>query len=285
MSTIGKIFTVLNLILAAAFLGWAAHALNVNQEWRQKWEKTVADTAKEKQAVDAELASTKAKLTAADKDLQARMSERDTLKNEKDRLEASVADLTKQTTVQQVSLDKIAATLQGIEESKTQLQGDKEKADKAQRDADAARTAAEQAQATAESMANEMKANLEKANNTIADLEKTREGLKKERGSLEASLATLQANTHANASDYLPMPEIQGGVLDVSMAVEPGIVALNVGENKGVKRGYTFEIYDGKTYKGQARVEFVHGDMSSAIITRKVPGQTIRQGDSASTRL
>lgn len=285
MSTIGKIFTVLNLILAAAFLGWAAHSLNVNQEWRTKYDKTVADTTKEKAALDAELKTTNAKLTAADKDLQAAKSERDSLKNDKDRLDASVLEANKKNTEMQASLDKISLTLQGIEEAKTQLQGDKDKADKAQRDADAARTAAEQAKADAEKMANELKANLEKANNTIADREKSLEDLKKDRSSLEASLATLQANTHANLSDFVSMPEIQGGVLDVSMAVEPGIVAINVGENKGVKRGYTFEIYDGKTYKGQARVEYVHGDMSSAIITRKVPGQTIRQGDSASTRL
>lgn len=285
MSTIGKIFTVLNLILAAAFLGWAAHALNVNQEWRQKYEKNVADTSKEKSALDAEIKTVNAKLTASDKDLQAAKSERDGLKNDKDRLEAANRDATAKNTEMQASLDKISQTLQGIEESKTALQNDKEKADKAQRDADAARTAADQAKAEAEKMANELKSKLEDANNSIADLEKTRTSLQKERSSLEASLATLQANTHASVADFQSMPEIQGGVLDVSMAVAPGIVALNVGESKGVKRGYTFEIYDGKTYKGQARVEFVHGDMSSAIITRLVPGQTIHQGDSASTRL
>ena len=62
-------------------------------------------------------------------------------------------------------------------------------------------------------------------------------------------------------------------------------VAVNVGSVQGVKRGYTFEIFDGATYKGQVRIEFVHGDMASGLITRTVPGQSIRQGDGATTRL
>jgi hypothetical protein len=285
MSTIGKIFTVLNLILAAAFLGWAAHALNVNQEWRQKYEKNVADTTKAKSEVDAELKAANARLVQLDKDLQARVGENSDLKNAKERLDATVLDLTKKGTEMQASLDKIALTLQGIEEQKTALQNEKDKADKAMRDAETARGAAQQAQTEAEKTANQLKADNEKAQNSIADLEKQKTDLQKQRSSLETQLQTLVANTNANPADFMPVPDIQGGVLDVSMAVAPGIVALNVGSNKGVKRGYTFEIYDGKTYKGQARVEFVHGDMSSAIITRTVPGQTIRQGDSASTRL
>jgi hypothetical protein len=71
----------------------------------------------------------------------------------------------------------------------------------------------------------------------------------------------------------------------VETSVAPGLVAINVGSNKGVKRGYTFEIYDGGTYKGQVRVEFVHADMCSGLITRTAPGQSMRQGDGATTRL
>ena len=81
------------------------------------------------------------------------------------------------------------------------------------------------------------------------------------------------------------MPDIKGAVLDISTAVQPGLIAINKGTADGVKRGFTFEIYDGKVYKGQARVEFVHETMCSAILTRSVAGQSIRQGDGAATRL
>lgn len=285
MSTIAKIFTVLNLILAAAFLGWAASALKSNQEWREKYERRDVDAIAEKTKLDTDNRALGAKVTDLEKRNQALISERDELKNAKDRLETEVAGERTKTTQQQASLDQIAATLQGIEDTKGQLQTDKDRAEKAMRDAEAARAAAIEAQSAAEKLANELQAQLETANLSIADLEKARTTLQKDRTSLETQIETLVANTGARVEDFAPVPDISGGVLGVSMAVEPGLVSINAGSNKGVKRGYTFEIYDGKTYKGQARVEFVHPEMSSAVITIKVPGQTIRQGDSASTRL
>jgi hypothetical protein len=81
------------------------------------------------------------------------------------------------------------------------------------------------------------------------------------------------------------MPLIEGRVLDVAMNVQPGLIAINQGSANGVERGFTFEVYDGKTYKGQVRVEYVHENVCSALILRAVPGQKIKQGDSASTRL
>jgi hypothetical protein len=285
MSTIGKIFTVLNLILAAAFLGWAAQALKSNQEYKQRYEKTVSETTAERNRLVEENTKRSADIVEKDKRNQALTNERDSLGADKKRLEETVADLRGKGATMQASLDKISQTLEGIETSKTQLQADKDKADKAQRDADAARLAADEARAAADKVANDTKAELEKANTSIATLEKDVEARKKSGLALELQMQTLVANTGANPADFMPVPEIKGGVLDVSMAVEPGIVALNVGTNKGVKRGFTFAIYDGKTYKGEARVEYVHADMASAIITRKVAGQTIRQGDSATTRL
>ena len=109
--------------------------------------------------------------------------------------------------------------------------------------------------------------------------------LQKERQSLQTSLDTLVANTGADPADFLPMPKIDGSVLGVETSVAPGLVAINAGSNQGVKRGFTFEVFDGGTYKGQVRVEFVHADMCSGLITRTVQGQSIRQGDGATTRL
>ena len=59
MSSIGKIFTVLNLILAAAFLGWAVHAVNANNEFKTKFEKEQADRAAVEKTLNAEVAKAK----------------------------------------------------------------------------------------------------------------------------------------------------------------------------------------------------------------------------------
>ncbi|MDZ4773874.1 MAG: hypothetical protein SGI72_12155 [Planctomycetota bacterium] len=285
MSTLGKILIGLNLVLAAAFFGWAASALKTNQEWRQKYDVATSDLTKTRADLNAEVDKLKAAKVTLDKDVTLLRGDLDKAKNEKDRVQGELTDAATKLANLNADVTKFAATYDGMSADKTRLQGDKDKAEKAQRDAETAKTEAEAKRDEAEKAASAMKADLEKANNMIADLEKKKTDLDKQMLSLNASLDTLAANTNANAGDFLSMPQIDGAVLDVSNAVEPGLIALNVGSSKGVKRGFTFEIYEGKTYKGQARVEFVHPDMSSAIILNKVQGQTIRQGDSAATRL
>jgi len=91
--------------------------------------------------------------------------------------------------------------------------------------------------------------------------------------------------TGTNWEDIVAQPDIEAAVLDVRHDPPPGLVMLNVGKNVGVKRGYTFEIFNGSRYKGQVRVENVQDDISSALIIRAVPDASITQGDSASTHL
>jgi multidrug resistance efflux pump len=285
MSTLGKILIGLNLVLAAAFFGWAANAVKTNQQWREKHDAVTADLTKTRTELTAEVDKLKAAKIAGEKDLSLLTANLATAKNDKERVQAELADTSTALANLKADLTKFAATYEGMANDKTRLQGDKDKAEKAQRDAEAAKADAEAKRDAAELAANTLKNDLEKANNMIADLEKTRTTLEKKTASLETQIDTLAANTGAKPGDFAPMPDITAAVLDVSNAVEPGLVALNVGSNKGVKRGFTFELYEGKTYKGQARVEFVHPDMCSAIILNKVQGQTIRQGDSAATRL
>ena len=49
MSPIGRIFTVLNLILAAAFLGWASNTLATSKQFKDKYEteKTAHDATRQ----------------------------------------------------------------------------------------------------------------------------------------------------------------------------------------------------------------------------------------------
>ena len=77
---------------------------------------------------------------------------------------------------------------------------------------------------------------------------------------------------------------MQRGVSWEPNAQQSGLVALNVGSAAGVKRGMTFEIFNGRTYKGQVRVENVHENMCSALIVG-TPTAAIGQGDSAATNL
>lgn len=285
MSTLGKILIGLNLVLAAAFFGWAANAVKTNQEWNTKYNSVNEDLSKARKDLGDQIASLQAKGQKADQDVARLTGELEKAKNEKERLQNDLNDANAKNGTMQTSLTTLSTTYEGNAADKARLQTEKDKAEKAQRDAETAKAEAEAKRDEAEKLAADLKNSLEKANNQIADLEKAKMGLEKERASIETSLESLVVATGARPDDFKAMPEISAAVLDVSNAVEPGLVALNVGSNKQAKRGYTFQIFEGKTYKGEARVEFVHPDMCSAIITSKGPGQTIRQGDSAATRL
>src|SRR6185369_12140234 len=97
----------------------------------------------------------------------------------------------------------------------------------------------------------------------------------KDRTQLKTQLDTVVAATSYDLKNIKAMPLIEGKVLAVEMGVEPGLVSINCGESAKVQRGFTFELFQGNTYKGQARVEYVYPDMCSAVLVRKVKGETI----------
>jgi hypothetical protein len=285
MSSIGKIFVVLNLVLAAAFVGWAANAVNNSGEWKKKYEDATAAATKEKAQLETELSKVRADNQQIQNDKNKAISDKDEAGRALARVQQELKDEQSKNAALNADITKISTTLEQINASKDKAVDDAKKAVAAQKAAEEAKRAAEDAKAAAETAQADLEGKLRTAEEQIAGLEKEKTSLAKERQSLQTSLDTLVANTGVKLSDFQNVPKIEGAVLGVETSVAPGLVAINVGSNKGVKRGYTFEIYDGGTYKGQVRVEFVHADMCSGLITRTAPGQSMRQGDGATTRL
>jgi hypothetical protein len=285
MSPIAKLFTVLNVVLAGLFLGLAAHALSTEASFKKQFEEEVVAHKKDKEALGADKSKLAADKAELEKARDAMQTERDAAKADIDRLKGQVADQERQNNEMRGSVEKISKSIDELVAGNKALTDAKEKAAQAQRDAEKARDDAVAARAAAEGKAGDLEGKLHTAENSIADLEKSSTELKKNVDSLNTQLASLSDYTGAKLGDFTPMPQIEGRVLDVAMQVEPGLIAINKGEADGVKRGFTFEIYDGKTYKGQVRVEYVHPNSCSALLVRPVPGQKIRQGDSASTRI
>ena len=285
MSPIAKLFTVVNVVLAGVFLGWVASALSTTANFKVSYDKEVAAHKGTRETLSTEKSQLAANKQQAEQSRDQMRTERDEAKAEIDRLKGQLTSEEEKNRELRGSVDKIAASIDGLTAQNKQLQDSKDKAQQSQRDAEKAADAAKAAQSQAEQKAGDLDTKLHSAENQIADLEKGLTSSKKEAEGLGTQLASLADATGAKLSDFTPMPLIEGKVLDVVTSIEPGLVALNVGSDNKVKRGYTFEIYDGKTYKGQVRVEYVHPNMCSALIVRSVPGQKIKQGDGAATRL
>lgn len=285
MSPIARILIILNLVLAAVFVGWAANALSANAEYKAKYDTEVTAHTSAKTALDAELSKVKSELRVAQESSNTFMAARDEATRDRDRTKADLDQEVARNAKFEADLNRIAATLSEIEASKAKLQADKDRAVQSRTEAEKAAADSGSAQRVAEEKLAELEGQIASANNQIADLEKTRKSLEKEKTNVDTQLAALVDMTGVKMGDIAAMPRIEGRVLEVNNSIKPGLVSINVGEANGVKRGFTFEIFDGKAYKGQVRVEFVHPNMSSGVIVRAVKDQTIRQGDGASTRL
>jgi myosin heavy subunit len=285
MSPIARILIILNLVLAAAFVGWAANALSANADFKSKYDTEVKAHTTAKTTLDAELSKVRSELRVAQESSNTFMQARDAAVADKDRTKADLDQEISRNAKFEADLNKIAATLSEIEASKAKLQADKDRAVESRTEAEKAAATAGAAQRTAEEKLGEVESQLAAASNQVADLEMAKTSLEKEKASVETQLASLIDLTGVKVGDIAAMPKIDARVLDVNTSIKPGLVSINVGEAAGVKRGYTFEIFDGKAYKGQVRIEFVHPNLSSGVIVRQVKDQAIRQGDGASTRL
>jgi hypothetical protein len=212
-------------------------------------------------------------------------SERDSKQSDNDRLKGELEDEQRKNNEMRGDIQKFAASMDDFTARSKALEEARDVAQQAARDAEKAKEEAVAAQTAAEAKAGDLETSLHAAQGQVADLEKANTTLKKELDSVTTNFESLAAYTKVSIKDFQAMPQIEGRVLDVAMNVKPGLIAINKGSKDEVKPGYTFEIYDGRTYKGQVRVEYVHDNVCSALVLRTVDGQTIKQGDSASTRL
>ncbi|MFT5154086.1 MAG: hypothetical protein ACI841_004093, partial [Planctomycetota bacterium] len=200
-------------------------------------------------------------------------SERDTLRDTNNQLNADVSGIKNTLADYNTRNEKL------ITDNAT-LQSEKSAAEQAARDAGDERESALAAQRTAEQ-------SLERSQRDASGLREEVAGLESSNGTLETNLASLAAYTNVSLSDITAQPLIDANVYDVHIdsAHDFTLVSLNVGENQKVKRGYTFEIWQGSTYKGQVRVESVQPDQCTAVVIRSVDGVSINTGDRAATRI
>ncbi|MFT7486975.1 MAG: cell division protein FtsB [Candidatus Paceibacteria bacterium] len=285
MSPIGRIFIVLNLILSAVFLAWASSNVAQSHDYKAKLEAAEAAASTMQEDLEGQISTLKVENDTKSTEADGFRSERDDATAARDRVGAENGRLTRQVSEASAANEKNTGALSSIQATLDSIETAKDEAFAARREAEIERDDALSTAQDANSNAEDLTAQNTGLNNTIADLKAQLAGVAKANSSLETQLATLVDVTGVSLADIASQELISASVLQAVYDVKPGLVALNVGSNTGVKRGYTFEIYNGSVYKGQVRVENVRDDMCTALIIRTEEGQTISSGDSAATRL
>lgn len=282
MKPIGIVFIILNLVLAAAFLGYTSHAHETNKNWRTEYESLENSSAEEISGLQVDLANARAATANAEEEADTFREQRDTHKARLDAVEADLAaaneenaQLRSEVAGINATLDNFRSDIETANNLRVEAVAARDEALRAQADAEEAMQAAVLAQRDAED-------ERDAANQSFADLQMNYDELTAAREALQTDFDVLVAMTNTNIDDIKSQPLVPATVVDLSREIEPGLVVLNVGQNRGVKRGWTFQIYRDGAYKGEVRVDNVDETMSSALIIRD---NGIEQGDSANTRL
>jgi hypothetical protein len=285
MSAIGRIFIVLNLILSAAFLGWASQTLATTDDYKQQLADANEANATALAEKENEISDLNVRVGEMEDAQRKFRGERDTVTADRDGLRAQLDEEKRNNAQMRTQLDEINATLGDYNATIASLTSQKDaavqrahEAENARDDASAAAQAAELAKRDAEEAST-------MAQTRIGDLESANAKLTSQVSSLETRLTTLAAITGTDPSSVNAVPQIDAAVLEARFDLEPGLVMLNVGKNQDVQRGYTFHIYRGSQYKGQVRVENVQDRYCSAVVVGLASGKTITQGDRATTVL
>lgn len=285
MSAIGRIFLILNLILSAVFLGFASSQLsqqaNVSQALRNEREAHAAT----KKSMDEQVAALNTQVNQLKTDASTLRDERDQQKALADR---NGADLDKERNANaqlRGELTGIKESLAGYNNTIKDLSTSKDRLTQEREDALAAKDAAESAKEAADKARRDAETALQTAKNDINDLETKVASADKKASALDTELKALYVAT-GYPKIGTPLPLVEGSVVSVNTSIKPGLIAINKGSNDKVAKGFVFAVYNGGTYKGQAKVETVHEDYCSALMILTPNGAPqVTQGDRVTTQL
>lgn len=285
MSSIARIFIVLNLLLTALVLGWASNLLSADQNWKEMHVSLTASTDEALAGKDGEITLLNTEVASLKESTNRLREERDNKGRSADSFSSQLDLEREKSAAAQGTLDKFSQTIAGIDEGRKATQ---DKYDQAEQDKVAAIDARREAESSSKD-AGDAKRSAEEAlagaNRTIASLETNVASLTKELGKSETRVAILVDKYNVKLDEITAQPEIRGAVVVVSDEVKPGLLGINRGKADGVKRGYVFSIYNGSQFKGRARVETVEDNMCFAVVESVYENRTFSTGDMAATRL
>lgn len=283
MSTISKVFVVMNIVLAMFLLGTVAAILAKTEDYKGRYETEVAaktQLAADKDAEIAGLTSNRNNLDSQNRSLKTQKadleSQNQTLTSERDQARADNNQLRNDVTAINTSIGSLQGQLQDVEGRNKELMDRNEQYRQVS-------AQAEQAKMSAEDDRARLEGDLQRANDDIAGLETSLTALAADRDNLRAEReALVSAGVPVEQIIGNVVPQIEGRVSEVG----PGFVVLSVGEEDGVKLGYPFHVYRGAHYIGQVVVTDVHPDTAVARVQMKNKmGLAFQATDVATTRL
>jgi hypothetical protein len=275
MSTVAKILVVLNLGLAAAFLGSAANYLGYQETFKSKLtreQEQHAKTAKDKQAeidllitqkgqLSDDLQKTQNNLTEANANRQRLETENKNLKElfaalagDLDRAQKSIESMTRTIDSNRTLIDQLQASLN---EQRQNLRA-------AQSDRDAA-----------VNQVNALELQLQAETEKSVALEQKLQALSEERDRIAFALQWFKDRFPGASPEGQPAHE--GRVIAADN--ERNVFVISLGEEDGVKAGFQYTISRGSQYVGTLQVDDVQAKQAAGYVLSGFRKMPVQRGD------
>lgn len=280
MSPIGRVFIIINLVLAGAFVGFAGKYLQAATNFKKQLEEKTAATDATIKQKDSELTSVKENLgtaqaaaARAETGEKAKASQLTVAEEENKDLRKRLDNFEAKITTINGSLSNLSTVQENQNKEAKEMREKWLAAEKASNEAQQAKLDAEAKLAAAE---NDSKVKDEKIAALDAEIKKSSEDLRV--AGIELDLFRRKYPGFGKA-----VPVVNGRVESVS---EDGkLVTLSLGDsNGGIQPGATFAIYNGSKYKGEVDIVEVTNNNAFGHVKLVVDGAKVTKGDSATTR-
>jgi len=284
MSTIGKFFVVLNLALAALFVGVSASLIGSGESYRKDLEDANATHT-------SMLADREATIGARSAELAQMRGERDrlstenlTLKSDKQALNESLETTSQKNSELTEKLTGIEAQLGNLESTNRDQAGQLANLGRTNTTLRDERDAAQSARAASDSRATAAEEKSRLADGRSSDLQNALAAMQRRAENAETERDTLVAVGGHTADEYKNQPVMEGTVLSVEYVDKAAYVVIDLGTANKVQIGYTYDVFNGSTYKGKIRIVTVNQSKSAASVMLAGTAP-IAAGDRVATRL
>ena len=212
MSPIARIFSILNLVLAASFLAWASTTLAHSQDYKRQYEKEVAAHESTTTEMNDQISEITASRDQARTEAASHLVERDTATERADRLDGDLDQVRSDLSESQSNTQRLTNSVDAIQENNRQLQGDKDRAVESRHEAERSKESAEDAQQEAESDFVDAQGEIENLNNTLSDRDADIVALNRTISELETQLTTVVELTGVSFDQITAQPAIEAAL-------------------------------------------------------------------------
>lgn len=282
MSSIAKIFIIINFILSIAYMMLAGTLLAQKWDYKTQLIEQIQKSSQEKQVQEQKEKQANAKIESLESTLGDIRKDAIELRGEKQQLDLSIITATTTNDNLNQRLNNLEASYKEINDKIgkkdariSELEASRDKAKEQTEDAIRLKESAEEEEAVVETELNNIKGD-------IAEKEKTIQKQGRELTELRQIIEAARKRGLNLKSLYSKEKPLDGFITAVSRKLP--LVMISLGSDDQVKKGYQFTVYRGNNYVGTVTIEDVYKDASAARVVKDKTRLVIQKGDSVTTR-